>query len=203
MSRLWVSLALSLFLSNAPWIFSQHGYLQQTGTLPEVVVEIPLPTRPTSPKMTPDYIAISVPPALFGIATASPQDTTSSTSRSSSTSPNPTPSGRTGCRSIPVTSNTPTGIAGCEVWGAGIASHYGPGNGVARNNCIWPWNNCGSVRITSLQTGISVIVPVTMYCDCYTGTSNERIVDLQYGVLQMLGLDYGRGLYEVVVSQID
>lgn len=41
------------------------------------------------------------------------------------------------CYEVPITINTPTGIAGCEEWGSGIASHYGPGSGVAMNFCTW------------------------------------------------------------------
>jgi hypothetical protein len=111
-----------------------------------------------------------------------------------------------------VTANTPTGIAGCERLGVGIASHYGPGDGVAMNFCTWALRHisgCGSVTITSLDTGLSVTAPVIDFCDCYTGTSRERIVDLQYGVLMALGLEneqtifegVTRGLYEVEVSR--
>jgi len=108
-----------------------------------------------------------------------------------------------GCYSVPVTPNTPTGIAGCGRWGHGIASHYGPGNGVAMNFCTWVVRHdtgCGSSRITSIDTGRSVVVPITDFCDCYTGTSDERLVDLQYGVVSLLGLPLSQGLYQVVVE---
>lgn len=109
-----------------------------------------------------------------------------------------------GCYRVDKTPNTPTGIAGCQVWGEGIASHYGPGNGVAMNFCTWVLRHeqgCGYATITSLDTGLSVRVPIVDFCDCYTGTDNQRIVDLQYGVLEALGLNYSGGLFEVSVSR--
>lgn len=110
------------------------------------------------------------------------------------------------CRSEPITVNTPTGIAGCEVWGEGTASHYGPGTGVAMNFCTWGLRHeqgCGQVTVTSLDTGISITVPVVDFCDCYTGTPRQRIVDLQYGVVAALGLDLSRGLYPVRVERFE
>lgn len=107
------------------------------------------------------------------------------------------------CRPEPVTPSTPTGIAGCEVWGAGTASHYAPGDGVAMNFCTWGLRHsdgCGSVEVTSVDTGLTVTAPVVDFCDCYTGTADQRIVDLQYGVVAQLGLDLSRGLYPVVVE---
>jgi hypothetical protein len=112
-------------------------------------------------------------------------------------------SGTDGCYSVPVTANTPTGIAGCVVWGQGIASHYGPGNGVAMNFCTWVLRHdtgCGSASITSVTTGRTVVVPIVDFCDCYTGTGDARIVDLQYGVVELLGLPLSQGLYEVIVE---
>lgn len=108
------------------------------------------------------------------------------------------------CEPEPITVNTPTGIAGCEVWGEGTASHYGPGNGVAMNFCTWELRHtqgCGKVRIVSLDTGIDTVVPVVDFCDCYTGTPRQRIVDLQYGVVAALGLDLSQGLYLVRVER--
>lgn len=112
--------------------------------------------------------------------------------------------GVVGCRPEPIGPNTPTGIAGCEVFGRGIASHYGPGLGVAMNFCTWERRyetGCGSVRIRSLDTGLSVVAAVVDFCDCYTGTANERIVDLQWGLLDLLGLHHSRGLYQVEVTR--
>jgi len=108
------------------------------------------------------------------------------------------------CYATPVTTNTPTGIAGCEVWGEGIASWYGPGNGVAMNFCTWTWRHthgCGMVEVTSLETGVVVVVPVVDYCDCYTGTVRQRIVDLQWGVVATLRLPKSQGLYPVIVTR--
>lgn len=107
------------------------------------------------------------------------------------------------CQPTPVGPNTPTGIAGCEVWGKGIASHYAPGTGVAMNFCTWTYRHqhgCGKVKITSLTTNITVVAPVIDFCDCYTGTKNQRIVDLQYGVVAALGLKLSTGLYPVTVE---
>lgn len=110
-----------------------------------------------------------------------------------------------GCYAIPVTTNTPTAIAGCEVWGEGKGSHYGPGDGVAMNFCTWERRNnegCGLVTITSLDTNRSVTVPVIDFCDCYTGTVDQRVVDMQHGVVAALGLNLARGLYPVVVEPV-
>lgn len=110
------------------------------------------------------------------------------------------------CDAVEVTPNTPTGVAGCFRVGDGIASHYGPGDGVAMNFCTWTLrhsNGCGWVTITSHDTGKIVTVPVVDFCDCYTNTAQERIVDLQYGVVAALGLDLARGLYPVTVNYPD
>lgn len=113
-----------------------------------------------------------------------------------------------GCAPTPVTANTPTGVAGCEAWGGGTASMYGPGNGAAHNACTWTRRHtvgCGSVRITAVDTGKTVVVPLVDYCDCYLGdadTSNDRLIDLQYGVVDALGLNRSRGLWHVIVTPI-
>jgi hypothetical protein len=96
----------------------------------------------------------------------------------------------------------PTGIKGCEIYGEGIASRY-PGNGVARNDCVYPWTNCQTIKITSLETGLTAIVTPMMYCDCYTGTTDERIVDLDNFTLGLLGLNWNDGLYPVRVEPVN
>lgn len=117
-----------------------------------------------------------------------------------------TPAPAVACGTIPVGPNTPTGIAGCVRWGEGIASWYasgGPGLGVAMNYCTWSVRHrhgCGYVTITSLDTGLTVTAPVVDFCDCYTGTDDERIADLQPNTVLALGLNFSRGLYRVDVQ---
>lgn len=87
---------------------------------------------------------------------------------------------------------------------SGIASNYGPGNGVAMNFCTWTLRHeqgCGWVRIQSHQTGLVVTVQVLDYCLCVVPESSQpnRIVDLQFGVVAALGLEVSQGLYEVTV----
>lgn len=110
-----------------------------------------------------------------------------------------------GCYQVEVTPNTPTGIAGCVRFGEGTASFYQPlGLGAAMNFCTWTFRHnhgCGTVKVTSLQTGISVRIPVVDFCDCYTTTADERIIDLQGGVLSALGLNPLDGLYTVRVER--
>lgn len=103
------------------------------------------------------------------------------------------------CHPIPITDYSPTGVAGCSVYGEGLASWYA-GPGVARNDCLWPWEHCQAITITSSQTGRSVTVTPTMFCDCYTGTNRQRLVDLDPAALRALGLNPAQGLFPVVVQ---
>lgn len=71
------------------------------------------------------------------------------------------------------------------------------------NFCTWALRHrvgCGQVQITSLDTHRTVTVPVVDFCDCYTGTPRERIVDLQWGVVSLLNLQLSIGLYPVTVQ---
>ena len=104
-----------------------------------------------------------------------------------------------GCQPYQITSYSPTGIVGCIVYGQGTASWY-HGTSAARNDCVWPWKSCVPITITSRVTGISITVEPHMYCDCYTGTSRERIVDLTLEQVLALGLDPSSGLFAVTVE---
>ena len=109
--------------------------------------------------------------------------------------------GPEGCEPEPIGPNTPTGVKGCVVYGEGTASMWG-GPGVARNDCVWPWDDCQPIAIQSLETGITIVVTPTMFGDLYTGTSDERIVDLDPAAVAALGLDPSKGLWPVYVSPV-
>ena len=104
-----------------------------------------------------------------------------------------------GCQPVAVGPNTPTGAMGCVLYGHGVASRWS-GPGVARNDCLYPWTRCTPITITSLQTGRSITVVPRMYCDCWIGTPDQRIVDLDPAAVAALGLDPSAGLYPVDVQ---
>ena len=73
------------------------------------------------------------------------------------------------------------------------------------NFCTWERRHstgCGSVKVTSVDTGLVAVVPVVDFGDLYTGTADERIVDLQYDVVAALGLNLADGLYAVTVEPV-
>ncbi len=107
-------------------------------------------------------------------------------------------------RYTPVPPHEPTGIKGCTLDGPtdGIASTY-PGEVAAANWCVWPWTDCGSATVQSHVTGLTITVPVAMYCDCYTGTADERLIDLTPEQVGALGLDVRDGLFAVTVTPIE
>lgn len=111
------------------------------------------------------------------------------------------PKVRAVCHSIEVTWWSPSGTAGCEVYGESVASWW-QGPGVAANSCLYPWTDCQTLRITSLETGKSIVVTPSMFCDCWVGSSDERAVDLDPSSLQALGLWEMRsqGLFPVMVE---
>lgn len=113
-----------------------------------------------------------------------------------------------GCQPYKVSSYSPTGIVGCQVYGVGTASWY-HGTSVARNDCVWPWKHCQPIKITSTQTGRSIVVVPRMFCDCWlglapgtTGPGGERprIADLDPATVAALGLNLSSGLFEVEIE---
>lgn len=107
-----------------------------------------------------------------------------------------------GCHAIPVTADTPTGIAGCVIYGEGTASMWG-GPGAARNDCLYPWHHCQAIAVQSLTTGLRIVVTPTMFGDLYTGTADQRIVDLDPRMVAALGLDPADGLWPVRVEPVN
>lgn len=79
------------------------------------------------------------------------------------------------------------------------------GPGAATNDCRWPWTDCATRSITSKDTGLSITVTPTMYCECYVpGVQRPyRIIDLDPSQVRALGLDPSRGLWRVSVTYTD
>lgn len=88
---------------------------------------------------------------------------------------------------------------------SGTASWYGPGEGVATPWCTWTLRHtkgCGTVLIRADATGREVTAPVIDWCQCYVGTDHERVIDLEWGVVDSLGLDRAAGLYAVTYWRV-
>lgn len=107
------------------------------------------------------------------------------------------------CHPIEVADYSPTGIAGCTLDRptVGIASWYS-GVVAAANWCTWPFTGCGVVSVQSHLTGQAITIAIGMYCDCYTGTDHERLIDLTRGQVLALGLDPDDGLFAVTVTPL-
>lgn len=92
----------------------------------------------------------------------------------------------------------------CEArYGVGTASTWG-GPGAAVNSCVWPWTDCQTIAVRSLDTGIVIVVTPSMFCHCWVGVTGpngetERLVDLGPELVSALGLP-GPGLYPVEVQ---
>jgi hypothetical protein len=89
----------------------------------------------------------------------------------------------------------------------GIASTWG-GPGAATHECVFPWKSCATRAVQSLQTGVTIIVTPTMYCDCFVGRvgpngETERLIDLDPSMVRALGLDPAAGLWPVAVWRVD
>lgn len=84
----------------------------------------------------------------------------------------------------------------------GIASWW-HGKVAAVPSCTWPWTDCPPVQVQSLDTGMVIVVTPAMWCQCYVGTSDERLIDLTTSQLAALGLDPAQGLYRVRVTPFD
>ena len=108
------------------------------------------------------------------------------------------------CHPIPITTNSPSGIAGCTLDGptAGVASWYS-GTVAAANWCVYPWKNCQAVSITSQRTGRTIYVTPGSFCDCYWPTSNRRLIDLIPSQVLALGESLSSGLYAVTVTPVE
>ncbi len=98
-------------------------------------------------------------------------------------------------------------VRGAEPGVSGIASTWA-GPGAATHDCVWPWKNCASRAVQSLDTGLVILVTPTMYCDCFVGRvgpngETERLIDLDPSMVRALGLDPAVGLWRVTVWPFD
>ena len=72
------------------------------------------------------------------------------------------------------------------------------------------WRNLASKErrpkfiVTSVVTGKSIVVTVTDWCGCYSGTvkdkSDDKIVDLSPSAFMALGLPLSRGVVDVIIE---
>lgn len=106
------------------------------------------------------------------------------------------------CFSIEVEWFSPSGVAGCTLDGPtdGKASTY-PGDVAAAQWCVYPWTDCGSARVQSHRTGVTITVPVGMFCDCLW-FSDRRLIDLTPDQVRALGLEPADGIFEVSVTPL-
>lgn len=107
-----------------------------------------------------------------------------------------------GCRPEPASQWAPAGYVCDPHYGIGTASTWqGPGSAV--NSCSYPWTDCQTIAVQSLDTGLVIVTRPTMYCHCWVGVTGpngetERLVDLGPELVAALGLP-GPGLYDVKV----
>lgn len=116
----------------------------------------------------------------------------------------PSPTQATDCTPEPASQWAPAGLICPPQYGEGTASTWS-GPGAARNDCIWPWTDCVTIRITSIVTSRSIIVTPVMWCHCYVnapGPNGEtaRLIDLDPSQVAALGLDASHGLFRVSVE---
>lgn len=79
------------------------------------------------------------------------------------------------------------------------------GPGAATRDCTWPWTDCQTRAVQSLDTGVTIIVTPTMYCRCRVpGVAHpRRLIDLDPAMVAALGLDPADGLWKVRVWPVD
>ncbi|MBA3586504.1 MAG: hypothetical protein H0W41_02570 [Chloroflexi bacterium] len=111
------------------------------------------------------------------------------------------------CEPTPETIWHPAGVEGCTLDGPtdGIASTY-PGEFAAANWCSWTLRHsvgCGTWTVQSLTTGVTITVAPGEFCHCYTGTPDERLIDLTPEQVAALGLDVRDGLFAVTVTPLE